>query len=238
MTDKAQALFGEEQTGQSAPVSPPVEPSKPTPAKATLPESIDEDALAERVYRKLQSKQDKFEARVNKQLQDLRTAGVEVTAQVEQAVRSNITVEDDQAPASPVSTPRQVAQPKEQEPDKTLETLVQTRDAVYAEMSQQGITAKLTPGDPEVAEIDDSTPERLRETMTQALQKKAQRVTNGAQSRVPVSLGSGPRVSADADAYRNEMISARGNKAKVQEIQEKYRNAGLDVDHTPIFRPG
>jgi hypothetical protein len=179
----------------------PAVPASPasTPSVPTVPETPKEPILSadevrriarEEALRTSQSLTDKAEDRMKKHLETLKTAGVKVTPEQEQGLRSTITkevMEEARGPASPQPVP-------------TASNPVM--EFVGGIMAEEGV--QILDGDPELGEVTKSlqdpkaTQHSIHKALTKAIDAKRERLSiSNDKANLRVPGGGGTSVSSD-----------------------------------------
>lgn len=177
--DLNSVLIPKPQAGQPAPASETVESSGGMGDAEKLAALIDE--RLENFSRKQQSQLDKLEARVKKQVNALRTAGVEPTADMVNAIRQAVTDDEPISQQPSAQKPAQVKAPETK--------LAGWREAIRDDLYKKyGI--ELAEGDPELATVKAGDSEELTDSLRDALKTKKARTEaqerDGAQGRLGV----------------------------------------------------
>lgn len=219
--DLKDVLVSAQQAGQ------PAQPSSGESGKGAM----DPDKLAalidqrlENFSRQQQSRLDKFEARVNKKVQAVQAAGVEITPDVINAIRRS---EQDEEPSAVVPSEPKPAQAKTLEPAPT-DWRLEIRDELYEEFGM-----RLEKDDPELDSIDASKRNKLATTLRQALEAKQARIaqakTLAAQGRLPVVPAGGSPGNLEQE-YRDKLSKIRrGDVLSITRLQGEYRTKGLKI---------
>lgn len=177
-----------------------------------------------------QSQRDKMEARIQKsvksQLEALKETGVEVTPAVAKAIeqRTRQNVSEDEPQTVEPNMPAKRAQP-----DTAPDTAVFQQ---IARELQEETGMALYDNDPEVKNLDWSTPLKFTKSLDKAIEAKRLRVEQAnkqaAQGRVTAPAAGNQPANLEA-AYHEEMKKAQGNVNQFLSIKEKYRKLGLNV---------
>jgi len=200
--------------------------NQPKPVPLTRDElSAILDARDEKVRREQQkvlAKQHNMVERARKQIESFKGKGVDITDEQAQVILRE---------AANLSEPESEPEPEQKREAQPLTPQQQMVENAYR---KYGVTLMET--DPEAQELpktqdfDDWYPDFLA-----ALKKKAQRANTPPQARIP-SPAMGGNTGPSEDQYISEMFAARGNRAGVEGVKEKFRKMGLDVDHINLYK--
>jgi len=212
---------------------------KPDEKQSSSPQYMTRDDLL-KFMREQQAARQKLVNRAKKvveqQVEALRASGVEVTKPQQEQLNAKafeaLDADEDELEPSLPGKSSVAASPAAKQPDSDP-YLKWARE--QAELFDTTIIVDI---DPEAASLSNESETAWKKSYIKALQAKAQRASQSPASRI-VSAVAGSLVTGGdlAENYRQEMLDPnnRGNTAKVQEIKERYRKRGLDVEHTRLF---
>lgn len=241
---------GNATTGASAPVETPaqsVPATTQTPAPVTYTEA-DVKAAAERARREAQAEKDRETARLHREYQQQLRAAAESGKRRVQAAAQAIQSRGDPEQAVALVDVFEKAEAF----DRWQSQQAQAQQwHTYVANAAQG--AGLEPGDPRIqnavsaedlaAKIAAAVRADERAAIEAARERAVEAEKRALEARAASgeldTLGGNPAgaVVLTADKYKQEMLAARGKGMEVgRAIKEKYRKAGVDVDHIPLTR--
>lgn len=229
MTDTSSVTFpqGEQDAQSVAAEGKPVH-EKPL-TRAELEAALEERDRKIRIEQQsLRARKKRAEEQAKGQVEVMKSLGTALTPEQELAYIKNSASRFESA----FDNEEDAAQ--QQQNSQTPQQLTPQQQMVENAYKKFGVTLMET--DPEAQELsktqdfDDWYPDFLA-----ALKKKAQRANTPPQARIP-SPAMGGNTGPSEDQYISEMFAARGNRAGVEVVKEKFRKMGLDVDHINLYK--
>lgn len=242
--------FSAQPDGLSGKVNQPADASQGEQTSTETPEFVskkDHDRELQNLERRLQGLVDRNTSRLDKRVSDAvgkidqaieagKAVGIQYTPEQEEAMR-------DRAVRQAMSA-KETAQPSDKptlsqgkgQPEEHLDPFTQVARLLYQRSGVQ-----LTPNDPEwsLVTTDAEDPDEYLDSVRASIKAyKARLDKPKSQAAAPSTAGKGSSAAKpNADDYRRDMknLEIRGNKEKIADVKERYRKAGLDVDHTPLY---
>jgi len=210
-------------------------------------EKIRQDAIDE-ARRTAQSISDKAASTSRKAYQEakaeidrLKKLGLQMTPQQEEAIRdqklSAMMNEEGAGQAGEQQPQSNIQKPKPQQqaaaPPKWLQDDVNEliADAGFNLVGQDFQDAGLTP------QLMQENPRKFYDTYKAALDAKREEIRKGGQPRrgaVPAMGSGGSSVGLEAQC-KKEMMAAKGNQQKINEIRKRYSEQGVDISQIKFF---
>lgn len=163
------------------------------------------------------------------QIKSLQAIGITPTEDQVQTIRKEIQKRIDEDLEVEETKPDNRPEPQRQQAQQNNQPI---EDYVAAMKEEYGIVVNR--GDPEAEMVDTSSLTAFYRTYKKAVEAAAKKANTPAQARIPAPAGAGA-ASPTEESYRNEILAARGQPAKIREIQDRYRKAGVAIEQVRLF---